>query len=47
MAKWFTGKTETGIDGVGIPPDLEAKAGTGETSDTVLEKAENALLNVR
>lgn len=47
IAKWFTGKTETGIDGTGISPDYEVKIGTGETSDTVLEKAENVLLNVR
>lgn len=25
IAKWFTGKTQTGIDGVGIKPDLEVK----------------------
>lgn len=25
IAKWFTGKTQTGIDGVGIKPDIEIK----------------------
>lgn len=25
IAKWFTGKTQTGIDGVGIKPDIEVK----------------------
>ncbi|MDD2565272.1 MAG: S41 family peptidase [Candidatus Gracilibacteria bacterium] len=25
VAKWFTGKTKTGIDGVGIKPDIEIK----------------------
>lgn len=35
VAKWFTGKSETGIDGVGIPADLEVKpvaAATGSTA---------------
>lgn len=25
IAKWFTGKTQTGIDGTGIKPDIEVK----------------------
>lgn len=25
IAKWFTGKTKTGIDGIGIKPDVEVK----------------------
>lgn len=25
IAKWFTGKTQTGIDGIGIKPDIEVK----------------------
>lgn len=25
IAKWFTGRTQTGIDGVGIKPDIEVK----------------------
>lgn len=45
VAKWFTGKTETGIDGTGISPDLpKAPAGTGATgtgaADPQLEYAE-------
>jgi len=31
VAKWFTGKSETGIDGVGIPPDLEFKPAVAAT----------------
>jgi carboxyl-terminal processing protease len=45
VAKWFTGKTETGIDGVGISPDIEVFAATGSTSDTQLARAEEALQN--
>lgn len=49
VAKWFTGKTETGIDGTGISPDIEVKTETGavETGDRALEKAEEALRNLR
>jgi carboxyl-terminal processing protease len=25
IAKWYTGKSQTGIDGVGIQPDVEVK----------------------
>lgn len=32
IAKWFTGKTETGIDGTGITPDIEVKTETGSTN---------------
>lgn len=49
IAKWFTGKTEIGIDGTGISPDIEVKTETGSTStdDKVLQRAEEALQNVR
>ncbi len=46
IAKWFTGKTETGIDHTGISPDVEvvAKEDSSETGDTVLNRAEEELL---
>lgn len=49
IAKWFTGKSEIGIDGTGIIPDIivETASGSVDTGDKVLEKAEEALRNVR
>ncbi|MDQ1343393.1 MAG: carboxyl-terminal processing protease, partial [Patescibacteria group bacterium] len=50
IAKWFTGKTEIGIDGMGITPDIEVKSASGtvvETGDRALEKAEEALRSIR
>lgn len=43
IAKWFTGKTATGIDGVGIKPDIEMVNSTGSTQDLQLEKAIDTL----
>lgn len=52
VAKWFTGKTETGIDHIGISPDVAVPSSTGavfdaSTADEVVAKAENALRNIR
>ena len=49
IAKWFTGKSEIGIDGTGISPDIAVQTETGsvDTGDKVLEKAEEALRNLR
>ncbi len=44
IAKWYTGRTETGIDGVGIVPDVKIEASTGTTADVQLKKAEDVLL---
>ena len=46
VAKWFTGKTETGIDGTGLIPDVEVAEASGSTNtgataiiDAPLQKA--------
>ncbi len=43
VAKWFTGKTKKGIDGVGITPDIELEFDSEkfktEEKDNQLEKA--------
>jgi carboxyl-terminal processing protease len=43
IAKWYTGKTETGIDGIGIIPDMEIELDFEKYKkydlDTQLEKA--------
>ncbi|PID87530.1 hypothetical protein CSB07_01000 [Candidatus Gracilibacteria bacterium] len=42
IAKWFTGKTRTGIDGIGIIPDIEViQDYKNLKKDEVLEKAKN------
>ena len=45
VAKWFTGKSKTTIDGVGITPDIVVQAGSGSTSngsdDPQLDAAQN------
>ncbi|MDD2907307.1 MAG: S41 family peptidase [Candidatus Gracilibacteria bacterium] len=45
VAKWFTGKTQTGIDGVGFKPDIELEydldAFKNDGKDNQLEKAIN------
>lgn len=33
IAKWFSGKTQTGIDGTGIKPDLEIKLDEAQWRD--------------
>lgn len=35
IAKWFTGKTQTGIDGTGIKPDIEVKFDEKLWKDTI------------
>lgn len=40
IAKWYTGKTETGIDGVGIKPDMEVKL-----SDEDIKSSTDSQLN--
>lgn len=52
IAKWFTGKTETGIDHVGISPDVTSSSSTGATfdassADEGVAAAEKALRNIR
>jgi C-terminal processing protease CtpA/Prc len=42
VAKWFTGKTQIGIDGIGIKPDIEVKLDEEQYKkgiDNQLEKA--------
>lgn len=43
IAKWFTGKSKTGIDGVGITPDIVVPTGSGSTTneDPQLDMAES------
>lgn len=44
IAKWFTGKTKTGIDGTGIKPDIEVKFDEAlfkQGTDNQLEAAKN------
>jgi carboxyl-terminal processing protease len=44
IAKWFTGKSQTGIDGIGIRPDIEVKFDQKlwkESRDNQMEYAKN------